>query len=214
VQIDDQAAQTLNTAMWTGSLEPGTHRIQAWAPLRQLWDTVVTLQGTAPQRIIAKLRFSQLYYEQARLDSVYDKARVSNTINTTAVLAVNAGLIWYVGFQGIGNRNKYVSNVQSAAIMYQNSILKSDIELAKESYNYYKDLHERHRAYNKWKFIIGGPVIATTLYFGYKILKKQRRPKKVILKDPNPLAGVQWRVRPDIGLTGPSYHGFTLTLQW
>lgn len=214
IQIDDQAARALTTAVWTGKLTAGSHRIQAWAPMRELWDTVVTIQGAIPQRFFTKLRFSSIYYQQASLDSIYDKARVSNVLKASTVLLVNAGLIWYVGFQGVSNRNKYVPDIKASALMYQSAVTKADIEKAKDAYDYYKNLHENHRTFNKWKLLIGVPAVATTLFFGYKIIKKQRKPKKVRLDDPNPLATTQWNIRPDIGFTGLSYHGFTLTLHW
>lgn len=213
LKVDQQPAQTVNQAIATLTLEPGSHRLQAWAPMRQLWDTMVTVQANAPQRINVKLRFSSMYYEKARADSLYATTRFWNSFRTTSLIALNAGLIWYTGFQGFRQKQKYLDAMEFARVQYQSNISQENISFYKNSYQKNKKDYDQLRNYLKWKNYIGVPVTLASMYFSYKIIKKRSRPSRQRWEDKNPLADWQWNFRPELDFT-QKYHGFTLSIQW
>lgn len=213
LKIDQQPALTSSNAVWTGTLEPGTHRIQAWAPQRQLWDTLVLIQQGIPFKMNVKLRFSSLYYEKARADSLYATTRFWNTFKTSSLIALNAGLIWYTGFQGLRQKQKYLDAMEASRQEYQLSISQENIDFHRSNYLKNKRDYDQLRKYLQWKTYVGVPVTLASMYFSYKIIKKRSKPTKKRWEDKNPLAVWHWNVRPEIDFT-QNYHGFTFSIQW
>ncbi len=177
IMIDDTELKFGNTA----DLKPGKYFLKAWAPNRELLDTIVEVKAGVVTSFFYNLKPSPEYISFQKLEAQYSRDRsVKFGIPVTTTALVGGALV-FTYLKGSKIREDALSAHEDYIYAYSNS---TKLEALDE----FESLQKKYRGYVT-AYYVEWAALAVSSYFLYKGIKWVRKNKSPEFQAPkNPLA--------------------------